>query len=284
MITTVLSLTFGAGIYLVFDGLTNPRQLQAPGWLRSAREFLVQAGLRDVSLREFVLFSLASGILAGFLAQSLLGLVAVSVLVALLGASAPYAYYVQRQERRRGVFQLELVEAISQLRDSVKVGLSVQESLGALGRNGPEGLRPEFGRLVNQLRVSKFRDVIEGAQDRLADPVFDTFSATLLMNERLGGRNLSSVLERLAAATRAQLKVEQEARAYQAHTVTTARILAGLPPLFLVGLRFLSPSYVEAFAHPGGQLALVISAISILVGYNVMRWMTRLPAQPRVLR
>ena len=284
MITTVLSLTFGAGIYLVFDGLTNPRRLEVPGWLRGARESLVRAGLRDVSLREFVLFSVASGILAGFLAQSLLGLVAVSVLLALLGASAPYAYYVQRQERRRGVFQLELVEAISQLRDSVKVGLSVQESLGALARNGPEGLRSEFDRLVNQLRVSKFRDVIEGAQDRLADPVFDTFAATLLMNERLGGRNLSGVLERLAAATRAQLKVEQEARAYQAHTVTTARILAGLPPLFLVGLRFLSPSYVEAFAHPGGQLALVISAMSILVGYNMMRWMTRLPAQPRVLR
>jgi len=284
MITTVLSLTFGAGIYMMFDGLTNPRRPAMPGWLRSARESLVRAGLREVSLREFVLFSLASGILAGFLAQSLLGLGAVSVLVALLGASAPYAYYVQRQERRRGVFQLELVEAISQLRDSVKVGLSVQESLGALARNGPEGLRPEFDRLVNQLRVSMFRDVIEGAQDRLADPVFDTFAATLLMNERLGGRNLSGVLERLAAATRAQLKVEQEARAYQAHTVTTARILAGLPPLFLVGLRFLSPSYVEAFAHPGGQLALVISAMSILTGYNIMRWMTRLPAQPRVLR
>ena len=284
MITTVLSLTFGAGIYMMFDGLTNPRRPAMPGWLRSARESLVRAGLREVSLREFVLFSLASGILAGFLAQSLLGLGAVSVLVALLGASAPYAYYVQRQERRRGVFQLELVEAISQLRDSVKVGLSVQESLGALARNGPEGLRPEFDRLVNQLRVSMFRDVIEGAQDRLADPVFGTFAATLLMNERLGGRNLSGVLERLAMATRAQLKVEQEARAYQAHTVTTARILAGLPPLFLVGLRFLSPSYVEAFAHPGGQLALVISAMSILTGYNIMRWMTRLPAQPRVLR
>src|SRR5690348_3853571 len=128
MITTVLSLTFGAGIYMMFDGLTNPRRPAMPGWLRSARESLVRAGLREVSLREFVLFSLDSGILAGFLAQSLLGLGAVSVLVALLGAGAPYAYYVQRQERRRGVFQLELVEAISQLRDSVKVGLSVQES------------------------------------------------------------------------------------------------------------------------------------------------------------
>src|SRR5690348_8319571 len=101
MITTVLSLTFGAAVYLGFESLTNPRPLRAPASLRSAQDFLIRSGLRDVSLREFVLFSLLSGLLAGFLAQSLLGLTVVSVLLGLLGASAPYAYYLQRQERRR---------------------------------------------------------------------------------------------------------------------------------------------------------------------------------------
>ena len=45
-----------------------------------------------------------------------------------------------------------LTEAIAQLRDGIRTGLSVQEALAALARNGPEVLRPEFGGLVRDLR------------------------------------------------------------------------------------------------------------------------------------
>jgi len=92
MITTVLSLTFGAGIYMMFDGLTNPRRPAMPGWLRSARESLVRAGLREVSLREFVLFSLASGILAGFLGTA----IASAQYHALLGVAILFVAYIRK--------------------------------------------------------------------------------------------------------------------------------------------------------------------------------------------
>ena len=52
-------------------------------------------------------------------------------------------------------------------------------------------------------------------RDRLADPVFDVVACALAINDRLGGRQVSQVLDRLADATRAQLRIQHEVRAQQ---------------------------------------------------------------------
>ena len=53
----------------------------------------------------------------------------------------PYVYYVRRHDRRRAAVQDALVEAIEQLRDAIRTGLSVQEALAGLARSGPSALR-----------------------------------------------------------------------------------------------------------------------------------------------
>ena len=85
----VLSGAFGLGVYLLFEALTNPRPPAAePRRWRGVEEFLVRAGLRDVTPRDFVLFSLGSGLVCGLLAQLLLGWGLVSLLAA--GAMRDY--------------------------------------------------------------------------------------------------------------------------------------------------------------------------------------------------
>ena len=64
MIPLVLSVLFGLGVGLLYDGLTRPPTLpdgMTPR-LRRIRDFLIQAGLYDVSPRDFLLFSLGSGL------------------------------------------------------------------------------------------------------------------------------------------------------------------------------------------------------------------------------
>src|SRR2546426_8742687 len=48
-----------------------------------------------------------------------------------------------------------------------------------------------------------FRSML-GMRERMADPVFDVVAATLLLRDRLGGRNLSATLDELAQATRSE--------------------------------------------------------------------------------
>jgi tight adherence protein B len=279
-----LSLALAGGVYLTFDGFVRPRVSSAPRErARAAREFLVRAGLRDVTLRDFVLFSLGSGALAGAVAQLALGWIAVSVLAGLAGLLAPYAYYVRRHDQRRSAIQDALVEAIEQLRDAIRTGLSVQDALSGLARTGPEVLRGEFGTLSRDTRLLGFEDALLAMRDRLADPVFDVVACALSINDRLGGRLVSQVLDRLADSTRAQLRIEQEVRAHQARTVLSARIVAAAPLVALVGLRATNPHYLDIFSSVVGQAVLIGCAGSVALGYAAMLYLTRLPGQRRVL-
>ena len=284
MIPLLLSLALAGGVYLTFDGLVRPRErLLGPLRLQAAREFLIRAGLHDVTARDFCFFSIASGGLSALVAQLFLGWGAVSGLIGGLGLLAPYAYYVRRHDRRRSAIQDALVEAIEQLRDAIRTGLSVQDALGGLARTGPEALRAEFASLSRDARLLGFDSALAAMRDRLADPVFDMVACALAINDRLGGRLVSQVLDRLAEATRAQLRIEHEVRALQGRTVLSARIVAAAPLIALVGLRASSPRYLAIFDSLSGQMVLLGCAASIALGYAAMLYLTRLPGQRRVL-
>lgn len=285
MIPLILSITFGAGVYLVYEGFTSPqpRGLGA-WWLRPAEGALARAGLRDAAPRDLMLCSLGAGLLSGGVTQLILGWSVVSLLAAGLGVVAPLAYCVRRHDRRRHEIQTALVEAIGQLRDAIRTGLSVPEALLGLARGGPSVLRPELTTLVRETRLMGFERAIGAMQDRLVDPVFDVVAASLVLNDRLGGRNVSQVLDRLAHATRAQLRIHDELRALQARNVLSARIVAAMPLIVLIAIHQLNPGYLSVFNEWSGQLLLAGCLVSIFVGYASMRWMTRLPGERRVLR
>ena len=216
-------------------------------------------------------------------AQLFLGWSAVSALAGAAGMLAPYVYYMRRHDRRRLAIQEALIEAIEQLRDGIRSGLSVQEALAGLARTGPEALRAEFSTLSREARLLGFDGALGAMRDRLADPVFDVVAAALVINDRLGGRQVSHVLDRLAEATRAQLRIQQEVRAQQGRTVLSARIVAAAPLVALVGLRATNPRYLTIFDSLTGQMVLVGCAVSIALGYMAMLYLTRLPGQRRVL-
>jgi tight adherence protein B len=207
----------------------------------------------------------------------------VSILAAGFGVVAPFLYYTHRHDRRRAALQGSLADAIAALRDAIRTGLSVQEALVVLARSGPEALRPELSVLVREMRLIGFAPALANLRDRLGDPLFDVVAATLLLNDPLGGRNVGQVLDRLAQATRAQLRVQEELRAYQSRTVLSARIIAAVPVVLLLGIRQINPGYLALFDDMWGQMILAGCLVSVAVGYAGMLWLTRLPDEPRVL-
>ncbi len=281
----LLSLGFGFGVYLLFEGLTSPRrERQETDRLRRLRDFLHRSGLHDVSPRDFLLFSLGAGLLGALVTQQLLRWAFLSPLAGLLGACLPYVYFARREQRRRAVFQVALADAVAQLRDGIRTGLSVQEALIGLARTGPDVLRAEFSALVRESRLDGFETSLNALRDRLADPLFDQVAATLVLNEQLGGRNVSQVLDRLAASTRGQLRVQQDIRAQQAQNAVTALVMVLIPVFLLVAIRVLNPDYLTVFSVWPGQLVLIACFISLVVGYRAVRWCAQLPGEPRVLR
>ena len=251
---------------------------------RRVQEFLHRAGLHDVTPRDFVLFSLGAGALAGAASQLIMGWPLVSLVAAGLGAGLPFLWYANREDSRRARVQAELADAMSLLRDSIRAGGDVAQGLIALATYGPALLKPEFQRAVQLMaHGSTLRDALLGMRERLADPVFDTCVATLLLNEKLGSPQLTPVLSELAQAVRDELRVQADLRAQRTRVVLSARVIAAIPLVLLIAIRAVSTHYLDLFDSFEGQLVLGACTVSVVIGYQVMRWTSRLPIDQRVL-
>ncbi|MPZ49729.1 MAG: hypothetical protein GEU75_10635 [Dehalococcoidia bacterium] len=216
--------------------------------------------------------------------QLALGWPVVSLAMFAVGLALPAWYFRGRADKRKASLQAALADAVDALRAGVRTGMSVEEGLAGLAHNGPEVLRPVLTELVRDMRLGGFEEAVRRAQDRLADPVFDTVAAALTMSHRVGGRNLSGVLDGLSRAVRQSVQVQGEVRAQQAKNVLSARIIAALPLVLVFFVRGVNPAYLEAFSSPGGQVVMALCLVSVAVGYAAMLWATRLPEEERVLR
>ena len=65
--------------------------------------------------------------------------------------------------------------------------------------------------------------------------------------------------------------------------VWSARVIAAVPVALVFVLRILAPSYMSVFDSFEGQLVLAGCGASVLCGYGVMRWLSRMPTERRVL-
>ncbi|HEY1297154.1 MAG TPA: type II secretion system F family protein [Chloroflexota bacterium] len=287
MIPLLLVGLFAVGIWLTHEAWATPvisESDQPRSRWRLLEEFLHQAGLHDVTPRDFMVFSLGGGLLVGAAAQLIMGWPLVSAVAALLGAGLPYLWYATRHESRRARVQAELADAMDLLRDSIRAGGDVLQGMTALSEYGPPLLRPEFDRVVQLMaHGSTLRAALISMRERLADPVFDTCVATLLLNENLGSGQLGLVLAELAEAVRDELRVRAEQRSRQLQMVWSARVIAVLPLVVLAAIRTVSPHYLDVFNSTSGQMVLGACAISMVVGYGLMRWTSRLPIDERVL-
>ncbi len=287
MIATVLALTFAAGAVLIFDGLTRPEQVSGAdsrwGRLERMAAFLRQSGVEGVSVRDFLLLCAAAGVLLAIAVQITLGWVLVSVATAAVGTVLPLAYLAPRRERRRELIQLGLVDLASQLRAAIQAGYSVQEGLVQLAQSDGSALAPDLALLALGIRLQGLPAALSAFRDRLADPLADQIVSALLLNDRLGGKQMSPVLTRLAEATRQELAVQQEAKARQGQAVLSARVVAVVPVIVLFGLRLVAPDFMAVYDQPLGQLVLVGCFLWVAVGYAAMRWLGRLPQERRVL-
>ena len=282
----ILSLTFSVGLLLVYLSATTrwtPAREEQPR-RATFRAFLDRNGAGQVGVRDFVLLGAATGVALALATQLALGWPMVSAAALLLGITLPAWYLTNRHQRERTALQSALADAVDSLRSAVRSGMSVEEALASLARHGPEVLRPSLTDLARDLRVSGFEEAIRRTREQVADPVFDMVAAALLMSHRVGGRNLSTVLEALSRSVRQTIQVEQELRAHQAKNVLSARIIAALPLVLILLIRGLNPGYLDVFSSATGQAILALCLLSVAIGYAGMLRATRLPGEERVLQ
>jgi tight adherence protein B len=292
VIPLVLALGGALGVYLAFEGLTNPEPLdprpalarQRERLVRGIREFLAGAGLPDVAPSQFALASGVAGLVCAVLAQLTLGWPIVAVVAFGLGLALPFSYFARRRDRRRAQIQEELADAIDQLTATVRAGLAMSEALAGLAVHGPVRLRPEWEALVRDQQLIGLGPALAAMRERLADPTGDLVFLALAFAEQNGGRNVTSVLAKLSQTTRARVRLQAAVRAEQARHRLTAQVLALMPLALLLVVRSINPDYLAVYDTLLGQAIIGVAVALVGLGYVLMLLLARLPEEPRVFR
>ena len=104
---------------------------------------------------------------------------------------------------------------------------------------------------------------------------FEWVVQAIRIQQTVGGK-LADLLHTLADFIRARDEVRREVDVLTAEGRVSAWILGAMPVLLLVAMQVMSPGYAEPLFHGKGLLALVCTAVSIVMGVAIILKMVKI--------
>lgn len=290
-IALVLALLAAYGGFLLYTGVAfgwqgvsiGPKVAGEGPRRARVREWLVQAGLGDVRPAELLAVVAVLALLGGLAAFAVFGGLIAPLAAALFAGGFPVASARTRRKQRRLKAQESWPRMLEELRlQATTMGRSVPQALFAVGRNGPEELRPAFAAAEREWLVSTdFERTLAVLKAELADPTADAVCETLSVAQEVGGSDLGKRLEALIEDRTQDVRGRKDARSKQ----SGARFARWFVIVVPLGMALAGLSIAEgraAYASPGGQVVVALALALIVVCWLWSSRYMRLPEEPRV--
>lgn len=240
-------------------------------WSTRLQNYIGQAGMK-IKPGKLILFSLVAGIVAYLVIVQIWGIVILAALGAIAGALIPIAVVAIKRNRRLRAFERLFPEAIDLLGRAVRAGHSFSTGLEMITTELAEPVAGEFRTTFEEQNFGlPLRDALLNLAERV--PLIDVrFFVTAVLIQKETGGNLAEILDNLGHVVRERFRILGEVRIRTAQGRMTAGILISLPPVMVLVLRTLNPSYMKPLFHdPIGPLVLAVAAFLQIVG-SIMLW------------
>lgn len=283
----ILGSALGLGVLLVISPLLWParRAVRAErGPFDGARDALALAGLAGVPLLVVAVVCLVLAILAGAIAHAVFQVPMLTAVATVLGALLLPLLINARAARRRDANRAIWPDVVDHLVASVRAGMSLPDSLGALAELGPAATRPAFAEFeADYRRGGNFALCIDRLKASLADPTADRILETLRMAREVGGSDVTAVLRGLSGYLREDAALRAEVVARQSWIRNAARLGVAAPWLLLIVLASRRETLV-AYDSAAGSVLIVVGVVVTLAAYRSMIALGRLPEERRWFR
>jgi len=265
--------------------LRNEQLSQIPAFdmmlRRSARVTEIQKMLEQggLSMRagNFLALSALAGIVASIVAYVLSKHIEVAWVALLVGCLLPYFYASFRRNQRFEKFEELFPEAIDTLARAVRAGHAFTTALEMITSEVAEPVAGEFRQLYEEQKFGMpVRDALLNLTERM--PLVDVkFFVTAVMLQRETGGNLAEILDNLSYVIRERFKIQRQVRVYTAQGRLTMALLMGMPPIIVVVMLVLNPSFIHPlFNDPIGHTLVVAGIVLQTIGYFVIRKIIRI--------
>src|SRR6266403_3162968 len=248
---------------------------------RSERVSLLQKMLSqgEVNVRagNFLIFCVAAAAVFAIIAVLAAGNMLFGWAGLVLGFFIPYAYASHRRAKRFQRFEEKFPEAIDTLARAVRAGHAFTTALEMIANEISEPVAGEFRQLFEEQKFGlPVRDALINLADRI--PLVDVkFFVTAVMLQRETGGNLAEILDNLSYVIRERFKILRQVRVYTAQGRLTMMLLMGMPPLIVLLMLSMNPTFIQPlFADQIGH-ALIVGGITLqTMGYFVIRRIIRI--------
>ncbi len=284
----LLALSAALGVHLVYTsvvlgerGILLPRP--SPARRRRRRDWLVQAGLADVPVRELAAVIAALALAGGLASYAVFGGPLPSIASGLFAATFPLASYRLRRRARRAAAMDAWPRLLEELRIlTSSLGRSIPQALFEVGRRSPEELQPAFAAAHREWLLSTdFGRTLRVLKAGLADPTADAVCETLLVAHEVGGTDLDRRLEALIEDRVQDTQGRKDARAKQAGARFARRFVLIVPAgMALAGMSVGTGR--AAYQTASGQLLVVLAIVLVVVCWAWAGRIMTLPEEQRV--
>ncbi|MHA1566954.1 MAG: type II secretion system F family protein [Alphaproteobacteria bacterium] len=241
------------------------------------RARLERTGKR-ISIGEYLLTSLVSGVVFGLLANVALGLsILLSILAFAFGALVlPHMMVGRMGEKRKQKFNALFPEAIDLIVRGLRSGLPVTESIKVVSQELAAPVGTEFQSVVDGIGFGKsLEDAMWDVAQRINTPDFKFFIVALSVQRETGG-NLAETLENLSDVLRGRRQMKLKIRALSAEPKYSAGILGALPFIMFGLIAAINFEYiVPLFTDSRGNMLIGLGLLSQGIGVAVMVRMVR---------
>lgn len=182
---------------------------------------------------------------------------------------------VAKQSRSKKI-ETALPDCFVLIANAMKAGLGLQQAMKIAGEEGPWPLNEEFAQILEKIKLGHALDeALSDTEKKLNIPDFSLMAHSIILLRGIGG-NLVSHLENLANILRERQKITGKVRLLTTQGMVQGVILAVMPFVLGLVLRFLSPDFMSPlFSHPLGWAAIVVVAILDLGGWFWMRHLSK---------
>ncbi len=195
-----------------------------------------------------------------------------AVLFGFLGYYLPKAFLFFTARKRAEKLEIQLVDALYVLSNSVSAGLTLPQACEVVSKQLVPPVSQEFALLVNEHRLGVPFDIaLENMANRLKSNNFDLIVTAILISRQTGG-NIAEIFKKLAESIKEIMRLESKVKALTAQGRMQAVVLGGMPFALAFVLASISPDLMQPlFNTPQGTVILFVAAVFWLLGIYFLR-------------
>lgn len=201
--------------------------------------------------------------------------IAVTVLIAGMGAFFPRFYVWRLRKKRVEQFDSQLVDGLIILSNALRAGQTLIQAIGVLEEESPAPLSQEFGIVLREYRLGVgMTEALQNLSERIDSDDLNLLVTSINIVHGMGG-NLAEVFGSMSYVIRERNKLEGKTKALTSQGKMQALVVGLLPTFLGVVLYFMDPASMMRMLNTTiGNVLLGIMFVFQITGYLLIRKVT----------